>query len=265
MSQTGLKISIVTIALNQVEFIEECIRSVIEQSYVDLEYIVIDPGSTDGTRDVLNKYADCISKIVHEPDDGPADGLNKGFSHATGDVLAYINADDLLVPGAPTFVAEWFSKHPEIDILCGAIRIIDRHGRSSLRKRTADRFDLANYAAGICTVGQQATFFRRTAFEAAGGFNAANRITWDGELLVDMALAGCRFATVNKILGEFRIYPNSITGSNKFLDKQKSEFERIRAKLEGCDIRLYGELESRIRRVLYKVNIGRHLGYLLVR
>ncbi len=78
-----MKVSVVTISYNQAEFLEQCIRSVIEQDYDDIEYIVVDPGSTDGSRDIIEKYHDYIDHIIFEPDCGPADGLNKGFAHAT--------------------------------------------------------------------------------------------------------------------------------------------------------------------------------------
>lgn len=257
------RISIVTLSFNQADFLEECLLSVRRQECENVEYIVVDPGSTDGSRDILARYADRIDTQVLDPDRGPADGLNKGFSRATGDIFGYINADDRLVPGALAFVQRFFLDHPDEDVLCGAIRIIDRHGRASVRARTSDPFNLAYYAAGICTVGQQATFFRRRAFEKAGGFNSDNRISWDGELLVDMALSGARFATTAKILGDFRIYPTSITGSNKFREQSRVELERIAEKLRERGIALYSPLGRTLRRVLYKGNIVRHVGYLL--
>src|SRR5262249_40445872 len=144
-------------------------------------YIVVDPGSTDGSRRLIRRHGAALDRVVFQPDAGPADGLNLGFAQATGEVLAYVNADDRLAPGALSFVRDWFAAHPDADVLCGAIRLIDERGRASLRRRTADRFDLARYASGICTVGQQGTFFRRRVFERCGGFNRDNRVTWDGE------------------------------------------------------------------------------------
>lgn len=258
-------LSVVTISFNQGRYLQECIDSVVGQEVPGLQYIVVDPGSTDGSREIIEANRHRIGAVVYEPDEGPADGLNKGFARATGDVFGYINADDRFVPGALRFVSDYFDRHPDVDVLCGAIRIIDGDGRVSLRKRMSDRFDLADYMAGICTVGQQATFFRRRAFEAAGGFNARNRITWDGQLLVDMAVAGCRFETVFRVLGDFRVYPESITGSNKFLGKQRDEFERIRGELEAKGVRLHPRSSEKRRRLFYKFNVARHLGYLFVR
>jgi hypothetical protein len=137
-----------------------------------------------------------------------------------------------------------------VDVLCGAIRIIDAQGGVAWRRRTADRFDLARYAAGICTIGQQGTFFRRAAFERAGGFNAANRICWDGELLVDMALTGARFATTGRVLGDFRIYPESITGSNRHYDQLVAEHARIGRKIEAARVPLMTPAEARVQRTI---------------
>lgn len=239
-------------------------ESVSSQLNGNAEHIVVDPGSTDGSRDIIHRWQESIRTIL-EPDAGPADGLNKGFAGARGGVFGYINADDRLAPGALSFVRDFFTRHPDADVLCGAIRIIDREGHASVRKRTADRFDLTRYAAGICTVGQQATFFRRSAFERAGGFNPENRITWDGELLVDMALTGARFRRSSRVLGDFRIYPESITGSNLHRERVYGEHDRIAEKIRKRGIRVYSGQEKFLQRLLYKANVFRHLGYLLSR
>jgi glycosyltransferase involved in cell wall biosynthesis len=238
---------------------------VLIQKTAGVEYVVVDPGSTDGSRDILAHFASRMDGMVLNPDRGPADGLNKGFAATTGEILGYINADDRLATGALEFVQKFFSDNPSADVLCGAIRIIDRYGRPSLRARTPDRFNLTRYAAGVCTVGQQATFFRRGAFEKAGGFNPENRITWDGELLVDMALTGARFLTTARILGDFRIYAESITGSNRHRERARREHERIAEKIRARGIPFYSPLERTLRRLLYKANIARHIGYLVTK
>ena len=263
MSHAQSNISIVTISFNQAAFLEECLSSVLSQDAGDDEYIVVDPGSTDASRDIIARHAVRIDKQILEPDAGPADGLNRGFAAATGELLGYINADDRYAPGAISFARKFFSDYPNVDVLCGAIRIIDRHGRASLRARTSDPFDLAHFAAGTCTVGQQATFFRRRAYDQAGGFNPDNSINWDGELLVDMALTGARFATTSRILGDFRIYAESITGSKRHTERLLREHERLADKIRAHGIPLYSPLRGALRRLLYKVNVARHLGYLL--
>jgi glycosyltransferase involved in cell wall biosynthesis len=258
-------ISIVTISRNQGAFLDECIRSVAGQDYPALDYVVVDAGSSDGSRETIAYAASVIDEIICEPDGGPADGLNKGFALARGDVFGYLNADDRLRPGALRRVGEYFAAHPDVDVLCGAIRLIDAHGRAAPRARTADRFDLARYAAGVCTVGQQATFFRRRAFEAAGGFRVANRISWDGELLVDMALSGARFATLPKVLADFRLHGAGITGSGRWHRLALTEHRRLSAKIASHGVALYPPSLLPLVRTAYRCNPMRHLRYLLAR
>lgn len=258
-------ISIVTISFNQAKYLEECICSVLDQDYPNIDYIVVDPGSTDGSRNIIERYQDRLGAVVFEPDRGPADGLNNGFRHAKGQIFGYINADDRLAPGALRIVGEYLAAHDKVDVLCGAIRIVDEQGHASNRRRTADLFDPVKYAAGICTVGQQGTFFRENVFHKAGGFNPANRITWDGELLVDMALADARYATINKVLGDFRIYPGSITGSQRFRTQYINEQNRVAQKIEDNHLILMNPWKRRLARLAYRYNPLRHLQYLTVR
>jgi glycosyltransferase involved in cell wall biosynthesis len=260
-------LSIVTISFNQAKFLHGCLDSVCTQKAPGIDYIVVDPGSTDGSREILRDYADqgLIDTLLLEPDSGPADGLNKGFAAARGDLFAYLNSDDLFAEGAFEYVQRYFAAHSDVDVLCGAIRMIDDKGRASLRSRTADRFDVRRYATGVCTVGQQATFFRRSIFEKAGGFNVTNRIAWDGELLVDMALAGGRYQTTRKLLGDFRIYGASITGSKNYSERLNAYNVALWDKLADHGVTPYPALAQDLIRLAYKVNPLRHAGYLLAR
>ena len=94
-----MKISVVTISFNQAKYLRQCIDSVLNQNYQNIEYIIVDPGSTDGSRQIIESYGDRVIKIF-EKDAGPADGLNMGFSRATGDIFYFINSDDYVLPGA---------------------------------------------------------------------------------------------------------------------------------------------------------------------
>lgn len=225
-----MRVSVVTISFNQVRFLKAAIDSIISQGYHDLEYVVVDPGSTDGSREVIKQYSEQISKLILEPDTGPADGLNKGFACATGEILGFVNADDELLPHSLQFVADYFEEHPEIDVLLGCGWIVDETGRV-LRHIVPSRFSLLHSAFGRFEFIQQAVFFKRSVFESIGGFNKLNRISWDGELLVDMAIAGVRFARTEKELGVFRIYPSSISGNSNYLQKLLLENERLFQKI----------------------------------
>ena len=209
-----IKVSIVTISFNQGRFLEACMESVLSQDCPLMEYIVVDPDSTDGSRAIIEKLSNRINKVILEPDNGPADGLNKGFKLANGDIFGYINADDVLVPGAIKKVLNIFSCRPNIDVLYGNGYQIDEKG-DRVKKIFATHWGLRSYAHGEANIIQQATFFRRGVFEKVGGFNVNNRTCWDGELLVDMALAGARFKRTKEVFGAFRIYGDSITGSGR--------------------------------------------------
>jgi len=206
-----LKISIVIISFNQARFLRECLDSVLGQDHDDVEYIVVDPGSTDGSREIIEDYG-CRITPLFEPDYGPADGLNKGFAVATGEVFGFLNSDDCLLPGALTCVARAFDSRPDVDVIAGCGYFIDADGRW-LRRVIPSRFTPWLYAHRAVTIFQQGTFFRRTSFENVNGFNAENRIAWDAELFLDMVLSGARFARISDDLALFRLYSTSITGS----------------------------------------------------
>jgi glycosyltransferase involved in cell wall biosynthesis len=207
-----MKISIVTISYNQANYLEECIQSVLSQDYADLEYIIVDPGSTDGSRDIIEKYRDQIAHIIYEKDEGPADGLNKGFAKATGDIFYYLNSDDILLPGAVSDAVNVFNKNLTIDIIYGHGYIVDSKG-TKFRKCFSDRFSLKSAAYGAAVIIQPSTFFKSICFAKAGGFNKNNKSNWDGELFIDFILAGCKAVRVNKFFSYYRVYDESITGS----------------------------------------------------
>jgi len=227
-----MKISIVTISYNQSKYLELCLRSVIEQDQINKEYIVVDPGSTDGSREIIEKYKNYINKIIFETDKGPADGLNKGFSHATGDIYGFLNSDDLLLPGALKSVELAFSEMPRIDVVSGHAFVIDQNGER-ISKLYSRKYSLFRYVYGAATIAQQSTFFRSLAFKKTNGFNVQNRVYWDGELFFDLAMSGAQFAVLNKLLACFRIYGNSITGSQRLRDAAYQNNLRLFTQLYG--------------------------------
>lgn len=190
-----IRISIVTISYNQARYLEETICSVVEQDYPHVEYIVVDPGSTDGSRDIIDRYRDRIDKVIFEPDNGPADGLNKGFAQATGDIFGFLNSDDVLLSGALSQVANAFSRSSLVDVISGHGIVIDANGKE-MRRTYSDHFYRIMAAYGACILVQQSTFFRSQMFNRVGGFNIDNRSNWDGELFVDMSLHQARFKVI---------------------------------------------------------------------
>lgn len=220
-----MKISIITISYNQARYLEEAICSVVEQDYPNVEYIVVDPGSTDGSRDIIERYRDRIDKIIFEPDNGPADGLNKGFAQATGDIFGFLNSDDVLLPGALSEVAKTFSLFSLTDVISGHGIVVDANGKE-IRRIYSDRYNRIMAGYGACILVQQSTFFRSQIFSRVGGFNIENRSNWDGELFVDMSLHQARFKVIPSILSQFRVHSDSITGSAKLLESHL--FHRVK-------------------------------------
>lgn len=230
-----MKFSIVTISFNQARFLEQAIRSVVEQDYPDVEYIIVDPGSTDGSRRIIEKYANKLTNIIFEKDEGPADGLNKGFAKATGDIYGYLSSDDVLLPGTINKVSNFFMLNNDIDVVSGHGYLINERG-IVLQKVFSHKFNLRRYCAGSCVLVQQSTFYRSNIFKKTEGFNVQNKVSWDGELAVDFALRGARFAVLHDYWSCFRIYSNSISGSPEYINRLNNEHFKIKNKIGFYEI-----------------------------
>ena len=219
-----MKISIVTISFNQVEFLKECIESIINQpDYIEL--IVVDPGSTDGSRELIDLYGDRIIKVF-EKDNGPADGLNRGFSKSTGNILGFINSDDALVPKASRIILDAF-EDGKTDAICGTGYFIDENNRK-IGQTAGSKFSAWLYSIDAVTVFQQSTFFSRKAFDLTNGFNVNNKTCWDSELFFDMSMKGISFKPVWGKIGLFRLHTNSISVSGKFSQQREKDLKRIK-------------------------------------
>lgn len=191
---------------------------------------MVDPGSTDGSKEIAESYGDRIVRMF-QPDSGPADGLNRGFQRATGEIFGFLNSDDVLLPGALSAVLNTFGR-TNTDVLHGHAYMIDGDGVRQ-RKLYSDKFSLDAYAYGSCVLMQPSSFMRRSAFEASGGFNVNNKSNWDGELFVDMGMAGCMFCLVDEFLSCYRVYGESITGSGRFADLHKIHNIKMFEKITG--------------------------------
>lgn len=243
------RVSIVTISFNQAAFLERTILSVLNQEFPDIEYIVVDPGSTDGSREIIEKYRSRISKIILRPDRGAADGLNGGFSEATGEILGFLNSDDLLLPGAVAEAVKFLDAHKEVDVVSGHSNLIDARDRF-LRHLYSDRMSLKSCIYWGVILMQPSTFFRRGIFENVGGFRSENRACWDGELFLDMALAGGRFAVVDQFWSAYRIHAESITGSKSNADRIHRANDAIFARVMGRNPQKYDRMLAFGYRVL---------------
>jgi glycosyltransferase involved in cell wall biosynthesis len=233
-----MKVSIATICLNQGQFVSQAIESVLSQDHPDVEYIVVDAGSTDESRTVIERYRERIAHVVFEPDSGPADGLNKALRLATGDIWACVNADDVLLPRASSSACASFKGDPSLDVVYGDGYVVDACLRT-LRRERSDDFNPRRYAYGVGVVVHQATFIKRRAVLAAGGYNVSNRTCWDGELLLELALTGARMSHVDDPWGMFRIHTGSITGSQRLRNHYEADGLRLFERATGRQWRKY--------------------------
>ena len=174
-----MKISIVTISFNQKQYLKDCIDSILSQEDCDLEYIVVDPGSTDGSRELIESYGNRLIKVF-EKDDGPADGLNKGFAHATGEIYGFINSDDYLLPGALKCITQFFANRPPETFMTGHGFTENEAGRRTPVYPSVLTVKMMLHRAAV--LFQQATFFNRALFVATDGFNPTNSTCWDYEI-----------------------------------------------------------------------------------
>lgn len=216
---TGLPtITIVTPSYNQASFLEATIRSVLDQGYPNLEYIIMDGGSTDGSVDIIRRYADRLTFWVSEPDKGQADAIFRGFEKGSGTILGWLNSDDCLLPGALEQVGRYFQSHPETDCAVGGCVIVDAHG--NLLK---DRQGFPDFTYGVrvtfnsllycgCGFNQPASFWRREAFFSTGGFDRSLRFCFDYDLFIRLARRA-PFGRIDAFLACFRMHEESKTST----------------------------------------------------
>ena len=181
-----MKISIVTPSFNQAPFLEETILSVLDQDYPDVEYIIVDGGSTDGSLEIIRRYADRLAWWISEKDRGQTDAINKGFAHASGDILAWLNSDDTYRPGALREAAESFAAHPEAGLIYGDADYIDENSRV-IGRFPAAQTDYARLRRGYVHIPQQAAFFRADLWRKVGPLDPSFYFAMDYDLWLRLA------------------------------------------------------------------------------
>jgi GT2 family glycosyltransferase len=224
-------LSIITPTRNQGAFIERTLRSVLDQGYTRLEYIVQDGGSEDETLDILGRYRRQLGHIDSGKDNGIGQGLNRGFEHATGDILAYLNSDDLLLKGSLHFVAAFFAEHPDIDVVYGHRLIVDSRGDEVGRWVLPLHDDAV--MPWVDYIPQETLFWRRQIWERVGSqIDESFRFAVDWELLLRFRQAGARFARLPRFLGAFRVHADQKT-SRQINDIGMREMQRLRDRYLG--------------------------------
>ena len=179
-------VSIVTPSFNQVQFLEETLLSILDQDYPRFECIVVDGGSTDGSLEIIERYAARLAHWVSEADLGQADAINKGFALARGQIFAWLNSDDTYLPGAIGEAVGYLKSHPEVGMVYGNAYYIDASGRR-IGRYPARSTDYRGLRRGVNNVTQQAMFFRSTLWRMVGPLDASFYYAMDYDLWVRLA------------------------------------------------------------------------------
>jgi glycosyltransferase involved in cell wall biosynthesis len=222
-----MRLTIITPSFNQAAFLEKTIRSVTEQGYPDLEYLVLDAGSTDGSVDILRRYDDRITWWVSEPDEGQTDALNRGLERATGDVIGYVNSDDYYLPGAFEHAVDVLAASGARWVV-GAARVEDHTGREihtwlpqlPTKRRHWWLIDPWGYP-------QPSTFWRRDVFEEFGPFRRDLHYVFDTEFGLRLALAGVMPATTDRALAVRVEHPDAKSWDHSPFAREQERFPEL--------------------------------------
>ncbi|MEA5472263.1 glycosyltransferase family 2 protein, partial [Spirulina sp. 06S082] len=230
-------ISLVTPSYNHAKFIDRTITSILEQNYPSLEYIIQDGASTDDTLKILDKYCSQTIQIKSQADTGQANAINRGFSQTTGEIMAWLNSDDLLLPGTLFYIANYFHKHPDVDVVYGHRILINEQdeeiGRWVLPPHDNDVLLWADY------IPQETLFWRRELWEKVGGsVDESFRFAMDWDLLLRFQAVGAKFVRLPRFLGAFRVYPQQKTQGWEAIGTEEMNHLRSR-----CHDRTVSQLE----------------------
>lgn len=206
------RISIITPSLNQGQFIEETIQSVLSQNYPNLEFLIVDGGSSDNTLEVLKRYSDQV-KWISEKDNGQANAINKGLKMSSGVIMTYLNADDLLLPGSLIKIVQLFAKYPKVMWLTGQCRNIDKNNLEirrliTLYKNLWLRFHNRSSLLITDYISQPATFWRAEVLEQSGYLDESLHYAMDYEFWLRLS-SRYSLAFIPEYLAAFRIHPQS--------------------------------------------------------
>jgi glycosyltransferase involved in cell wall biosynthesis len=201
-------VTVITVVLNGESHLEKAIESVLGQSYKNLEYILIDGGSTDGTLDIIRKYEDRIAYWISEKDNGLYDAMNKGISKASGEIIGILNSDDWYEPEAVEIIVDHFRNHPSGGVYYGLLRVWENEHVQSIQGNTD--FLLSKY-----NISHPTCFVRSDVYKQFGVFDTRYRIDGDYELMLRYRKNKVPFVFIERVLANFRIGGISITQDKK--------------------------------------------------
>lgn len=222
-------ISIVTPSFNQGEFILDAIESLKIQEYPNYEHLIIDGKSTDNTIEILGSLRSNSTATnvlwISEKDSGQSEALNKGFRRAKGEIIGWLNSDDRYLPGCFDKVVQIFEENPEVDIVYGDYRIVDKCGRVTQIKREIEFSKFILLYHRVLYIPTTTTFFRRKVFEDGNWLEESFQYAMDLEFFIRLATKGYRFKHIPQVLADFRLQPNSKTCA--FPERQRSEHREV--------------------------------------
>jgi glycosyltransferase involved in cell wall biosynthesis len=229
-------VAVVTPSYQQAEFIEETIRSVLLQDYPKLSYVIMDGGSSDGSADIIRKYAPWLTDWVSEPDRGQASAIAKGFQRIGGDILAWLNSDDVFAPGAIWRAIAEFRRNQRAVLVYGNTDEIDRDGAPLGQAKYARQVDRQYLVHEANAIPQPSAYFQRAAYETAGGMDTSLHWTMDYDLWIRLAALG-PIVYLPETLSKLRVYPEAKT--SRGMPGMFDEFRRVGARYGG-----YGQLKQ---------------------
>jgi len=203
--KTFPRVSIITPSFNQAIYLDECIRSVLDQNYPNIEYIIMDGGSTDGSVEIIKQYESKLAFWVSRKDAGQSAAINEGIEHATGEIWAWMNADDAYLPGAVMKAVDWFYSHPEHDILYGDCIVVGEDGRG-MNHLLAEEFDVVRMITVGTVIPSGSTFLRKGVFDRMGGLDASLHYGMDTDYWLRLSRV-CKFGHLSEDLSIYRVYP----------------------------------------------------------
>ena len=240
------KITVVTPSFNQADFLEETIDSVLSQNYPDLEYIIIDGGSKDGSVEIIKKYEKYLAYWISEPDKGHGNALNKGFSRSTGEIMGWLNSDDKYYPWTFKTIAEIFTLYGDVNWITGIASAFNENGVLTTInnwKRNEYDFMSGNYK----WIQQESTFWRRSLWEKAGSFiDESYKLMVDGELWTRFFQLDTHWH-IQAVIGGFRKH----SANRGRINESIVEAEMVSA----CETLRFGEREENLKELIKVLDI----------
>ena len=249
------RITVVTPSFNQAAYLERTICSVLDQGYPNLEYIIVDGGSTDGSVDIIRRYADRLSWWVSEPDRGQTDALNKGLRRATGEWVAWQNSDDIYYPGAFHDLSAAAARHPRVGLVIGDMMLIDEHDHPLRDIRYVTPSYKALLAEGML-LANQAAFWRRSLQEETGLLDVRYHCSFDYEWFLRLA-QHAEGIHVDRIWGALRLQGETKTSLMEHLFQEENQLILAGREMPPWQKKLY-----KLRRLALMLGHGR-VGYLI--